>query len=268
MDVTDDPTIGAGATDRSHADAARIEEAGLNALQTQQQRFYDGWVLRLSPGKAKRGRSVNPHFGSSLPLATKVAYCERLYAAHRLPTLFRITPFARPPELDEALERRGYRRFDDTLVQTLDLRRARRAPVCAKVEIASVPVAEFAAVVAALRGSSDEQRRAHLERLALSPLALHTLVARIDGEAVACGQLACDDDVAAIYDMVTAPGWRGRGLASALVDALLAQARSREARLAFLQVNDDNAAALAVYRKFGFATAYRYHYRARDGECH
>src|SRR5206468_1751271 len=35
----------------------RIEEAGLNALQTQRQLFYDGWVLRVSPGKAKRGRS-------------------------------------------------------------------------------------------------------------------------------------------------------------------------------------------------------------------
>lgn len=268
MDVTDADATAAGGLDEAHADAARIEEAGLNALQTQQQRFYDGWILRLSPGKAKRGRSVNPHFGSSLPLATKLAYCERLYAAHRLPALFRITPFAKPAELDEALERRGYRRFDDTLVQTLDLGRPLRVPIGADVAIAPVPVAEFAAVVAALRGSSDEQRRAHLERLALSPLEVHTLVARIDGEALACGQLACDDDVAAIYDMVTAPRWRGRGLASALVDALLAQARSRGARLAFLQVNDDNAPALAVYRKFGFATAYRYHYRARDGECH
>lgn len=37
---------------------------------------------------------------------------------------------------------------------------------------------------------------------------------------------------------------------------------------AFLQVNDDdNAAALAVYREFGFATAYTYHYRAWAGEC-
>jgi ribosomal protein S18 acetylase RimI-like enzyme len=34
-----------------------------------------------------------------------------------------------------------------------------------------------------------------------------------------------------------------------------------------LQVNDDNASALAVYRKFGFATTYIHHYRAREGEC-
>ena len=67
--------------------------------------------------------------------------------------------------------------------------------------------------------------------------------------------------------MATAPDWRGRGVASAIVDALLAHARSRRARTAFLQVDDDNAPALAVYRKFGFATLYRYHYRGREGEC-
>ena len=251
-----------------HADAARIEEAGLNALQTQQQLFYDGWVLRLSPGKAKRGRSVNAHFGSSLPLTRKIAYCEQVYAAHRLPMLFRMTPFAKPADLDAALEQRGYRRFDETLVQTLDLAGSRIAPARADLDVVSMPVAEFVAAVAKLRGSTPEQQAAHRERLALSPLALHLLVARVDGEPVACGQIACDDDIAAIYDMVTEAGWQGRGLASALVDALLAHARSRRARLVFLQVNDDNAPAIAVYRKFGFATAYRYHYRGRDGECH
>lgn len=250
-----------------HADAARIEEAGLNALQTQRQLFYDGWVLRLSPGKAKRGRSVNAHFGSSLPLTRKIPYCEQLYAAQRLPTLFRVTPFAKPSDLDAALERRGYLRFDETLVQVLDLAAWRSAPPRVGIDIASMPITEFVAAVATLRGSTPAQQAAHLERLALSPLALQPLVARVDGEPVACGQIACDDDIAAIYDMVTAAGWQGRGLASALVDALLAHARSRGARLAFLQVNDDNAPALAVYRKFGFATAYRYHYRGKDGEC-
>lgn len=253
--------------DAIDADAARIEEAGLNALQTQQQLFYDGWLVRLSPGKAKRGRSVNPHFGSSLPLARKIDHCERLYAARGLPALFRITPFCEPGELDAALERRGYVAFDNTLVQTLDMAQSRGVPARVDADVTTVTVAQFVAAVAALRGSSDEERDAHLERLTRSPLALHALVARIDGHAVACGQLACDGDIAAIYDMVTAPGWRGRGLASAIVDALLAHARSQGARVAFLQVNDDNAPALAVYRRFGFTTSYTYRYRAREGEC-
>ena len=249
-----------------HIDAARIEEAGLNALQTQRQLFYDGWLLRMSPGKAKRGRSVNPHFGSSLPLEQKIAYCEQRYAACGLPTLFRITPFAKPDALEATLERLGYLAFDNTLVQTVDVARPRPSWRI-DVAIDAVPVDEFVAAVASLRGSPPAQQAAHRERLAHSPLALHAGVGRVDGKAVACGLVACDDDLAAIYDMVTAPQWRGRGLASAIVDALLEQGRKRGSRLAFLQVNDDNAPALAVYRKFGFATAYTYHYRARAGEC-
>jgi len=53
----------------SGLDLRRVEEASLNALQTQRQYFYDGWVLRVSPGKARRARSVNAHFGSTLPIA-------------------------------------------------------------------------------------------------------------------------------------------------------------------------------------------------------
>ena len=55
----------------SAIDLTRIEGAGLNALQTQQQLFYDGWLLRVSPGSAKRARSVNPYFGSTLALDRK-----------------------------------------------------------------------------------------------------------------------------------------------------------------------------------------------------
>jgi len=69
----------------SSGDLARVEEAALNALQTRRQLFYDGWLLRLSPGAAKRARSVNAHFGSTRPVGQKIAYCERLYAARDLP---------------------------------------------------------------------------------------------------------------------------------------------------------------------------------------
>jgi predicted GNAT family acetyltransferase len=68
--------------------------------------------------------------------------------------------------------------------------------------------------------------------------------------------------------MVTAADFRGRGLATAIVTVLSNWALQCGASHAFLQVNDDNATALAVYRKFGFATRYTYHYRARPTECH
>lgn len=248
-------------------DASRIEEAALNALQTQRQLFYDGWLLRLSPGKAKRGRSVNAHFGSSLPLDAKIGHCESIYAAHGLPALFRMTPFSKPRELEPALERRGYILFDRTLVQAVPLARAPAMAEATGGQIATVGAAAFVEAAGRLRGSTAEQCAAHLERLSNSPLATSAVVARADGRIVACGQIAQDGELAAIYDMVTAADARGRGFATRIVDRLLAWARDRRASHAFLQVNDDNAAALAVYGKFGFETAYTYHYRARPDEC-
>lgn len=248
-------------------DARRVEEAGLNALQTQRQLFYDGWLLRLSPGKAKRARSVNPHFGSSLPLDVKIEHCEGIYAARGLPALFRVTPFRRPPELEAVLERRGYVAFDPTLVQVVRLPHPFVTPRGVDVELVAPPVAAFVDAVGELRGSTHEQRAAHLERLAHTPLAMHVIVARVDGCAAACGQVTLEGGLAGVYDMVTAPELRGRGLATRIVDRLLAWAERRGASHAFLQVNDENAPALAVYRKFGFATAYAYHYRARPDEC-
>src|SRR5437764_6445122 len=104
-------------------DLRRIEESSLNSLQTQRQLFYDGWLLRVSPGKAKRARSVNPYFGSTLALDIKLDHCERVYAACELPTLFRMTPFSQPPGLERALDDRGYVVFQPTYVQLAALDR-------------------------------------------------------------------------------------------------------------------------------------------------
>ena len=38
---------------------SRIEDAALNASAPPQQRWVDGWLLRYSPGRAKRARCVN-----------------------------------------------------------------------------------------------------------------------------------------------------------------------------------------------------------------
>jgi len=245
----------------------RIEEAGLNALQTQQQLFYDGWVLRVSPGSAKRARSVNPCFGSTLPVDRKIAHCERVYAARELPTLFRITPFAIPSDLDDALARGGYVVFQPTHVQVATLDRPPDLVADMDMELAAPPIAEFVDEVAALRASSAEQRAAHLERLARTPLSTRALVVRRDGRTVGCGQIALDGDLAGVYDMVTDAACRRRGVATAIVSELLSWAWQHGASSAYLQVDAANAPALAVYRRFGFATAYTYHYRARPDEC-
>jgi ribosomal-protein-alanine N-acetyltransferase len=57
-----------------------------------------------------------------------------------------------------------------------------------------------------------------------------------------------------LLDLVVARPARRAGVGFALVEALLAHARERGARLVLLEVRRSNAAAQALYRKAGFAT--------------
>lgn len=252
-------------TDTSMWFARRIEEVGLNALQTQRQLFYDGWLLRLSPGTAKRARSVSAHFGSSLPLPQKIAHCESVYARCDLPVLFRITPFSEPADLERALIDRGYVAFDTTLVQVAHLDTPPPAFASPEdAEIRAVDVTTFASAVGELRGSDEHQREAHLERLSNTPLISHFVIARASGRIVAAAQLAAEGTIAGVFDVMTAIDVRGQGHATAAVATLLAWAWDHGVRTAYLQVTASNAPALAIYRKFAFETLYTYHYCGRQ----
>ena len=256
-------------TDRTvSADLVRVEEAGLNALQTQRQLFYDGWLLRLSPGTAKRARSVNPHFGSSLPLGEKIAYCEGVYARHALPVLFRMTPMSRPGDLDRLLAARGYEGFGETLVQTLAMTRPPDLPDHADEVVVEAPeIDTFVDAVDTLRRSTREQREAHRERLVNSPLIKRYALVRAGDRVVCTAQVAIDGSLVGVFDVMTAPDARGKGYASLACASLLSWAWQHGANGAYLQVQVDNAPAIAAYRKFGFKTAYIYHYRGRPGQC-
>jgi ribosomal protein S18 acetylase RimI-like enzyme len=247
--------------------ARRVEEAGLNNLHTRRQLLYDGWLLFLLAGKAKRARSVNPHFGSTLPVMDKIMHCEALYARHGLPTLFRITPFVQPGNLEAALGERGYVEFDPTLVQvaTLELPPAHRGNP--DVELDAPLIEAFVEAVGEMRGSPATQRAAHLERLAQSPLDVYPVLARRDGVPVGSGLLAIDGGLAGVFDVVTVEHSQGQGIGTAIVSALVTRAWERGIRHVFMQVTADNAPAVALYRRFGFATVYSYHYRARPDEC-
>jgi ribosomal protein S18 acetylase RimI-like enzyme len=247
--------------------ARSVEESGLNNLHTRRQLLYDGWLLFLLAGRAKRARSVNPHFGSTLPLAEKIPHCERLYERHGLPALFRITPFSQPEVLDAELAARGYLAFDSTLVQVATLESPPAHRTSPEVELGSPLIEAFVETVGEMRESPTTQRAAHLERLAQSPLDVHAVVARRDGAPVGTGLLAIDGDLAGVFDVVTAAPLHGQGIGTAVVAALITRAWERGVRQVFMQVSSDNAPAVALYRKFGFATIYTYHYRARPGEC-
>jgi ribosomal protein S18 acetylase RimI-like enzyme len=68
--------------------------------------------------------------------------------------------------------------------------------------------------------------------------------------------------------MAVAAGWRGRGIGSALLAEAIDQARAAGAHKIALQVWPHNAAAIALYERFGFQREgyLTRHYRRRSGE--
>jgi ribosomal protein S18 acetylase RimI-like enzyme len=241
---------------------ARIEEAGLNASAPPQQRIVDGWLLRFSPGKAKRARCVNAVSAGRLPLDQKLALCQRVFDDAGLPMLLRITPFSQPAGLDAEFESRGMRRIDDTRVMvSASLDRSAAPSLPSGLTIEGVGHEAFAHVVGGLRGSSLAQRQAHGQRLANAPVPFTAFVLKREGEVVACGQLAIEAELVGLYDVFTAAAARGQGLAGLLCRHLLAWATAQGARTGYLQVESDNVPARAVYRRLGFNDAYAYHYR-------
>lgn len=247
---------------------SRIEDAGLNASAPPQQRWMDGWLVRLSPGKAKRARCVNAVAEGQRPAADKLARCDVAYAQAGLPFFVRVTPFTQPAGLDRWLEEQGWARIDDTRVMVLPLLAADASGdetgLPPGSRLLPLDAGAFAEVVGALRGSPLPQRLAHAQRLRASPVVHSGWAVMVGDVVVACGQFAIEDDLVGLYDVFTAPSFRGQGWASGLCSALLKQARAQGARTAYLQVDADNAAARAIYHRLGFADAYAYHYRCRD----
>ena len=83
---------------------SRVEDAGLNASAPPQQRWLDGWLVRFSPGKAKRARCVNAVAPGRLSLEEKLSLVEPVFRDAGLPLVVRITPFSHPEGLDKTLE--------------------------------------------------------------------------------------------------------------------------------------------------------------------
>lgn len=87
----------------------------------------------------------------------------------------------------------------------------------------------------------------------------------VEGVEVGSGRGAVDDDWFALHALSVEPAYRRQGHARALLAALLRWGAARSASVAWLHVETDNAAALALYDGLGFTTHHSCRYlRAPD----
>ena len=247
------------------AAARRLEELALNASGAFQSLVYDGWLLGYRRGPTKRLRCVNPFYPSTLPLAEKIEHCARFYASVGLPAIFRLLPFSQPPELDDLLERSGWASFEQTQVLRTELDGVAPAgPPAGRLVV--LPLPEWELRAAPLLDVPPDIVAQDVERARRYPLPQAGAIVEVDGQAVACGLVKLEADYAGVFAVSTGEEFRGRGFGRAIVAALLGEAKRRGARIAYLQVTRANAAANALYQRFGFVPVYDYWYRAREGE--
>ena len=271
---------------------SRIEDASLNASAPQQQLWMDGWIVRTSPGKARRARCINAVATGRLAVDQKLALAAATFRTAHLPMVVRITRFTQPADLDAQLADRGWQAVDETRVMVCPLpttwlpgtppvtRSVSRSDTRSDTLPAALPAARpialpagmhwqrldastYAQEVGALRGSPPEQCLAHAQRLAQSPVPYEGYALRRDGDGqvLACGQFAREAELVGLYDVFTRQSERDKGLAGMLCERLLSIAASAGAMVAYLQTEADNHAARRVYERLGFVDAYSYHYR-------
>jgi N-acetylglutamate synthase len=245
------------------SDILHIEAHSFLARPALETRYYDGWVLRFADGFTRRANSVNPLYGSDMPLDAKISLCEDLYHRHDLPPVFRLTDTAQPADLDDHLASRGYQHQPGALVQVCDLTTA-HLQADATCQITPQPTLAWWEACARLNAIPPDKMRVFERTMAItSGQTAYSAIYDANGAIIVLGQGVYKDDLLGIFAVVTAEEHRRQGLARQLMMSLLAWGWAQGAAQAYLQVTPENTAAITLYAGLGFQPAYSYWYRQR-----
>jgi GNAT superfamily N-acetyltransferase len=238
-------------------DTDAIERATLAAVPPRMVEEAEGFLLGLDRGTVGRARSAVP-LRHVAPPAGAVARLESRYALHRLPALFRVPRSACFDAFRSELSAAGYSASKPTLTLVGRASDMEALGGSGDVEIAARPDADWAAVFLG-EGFDPVDGASRLELLRRSESSVFAVV-RVEGAVAAVGSACFSHGWCGVHGMRTAPGHRRRGLAVCLLAALGRQARSWGLDPVFLQVEESNTPALALYQRAGLATAWAYEY--------
>jgi ribosomal protein S18 acetylase RimI-like enzyme len=242
----------------SAADIESIERATLVAVAPERVDALNGWLLPLDSGTVGRAHSAVPlHHGQHDPALIDIL--ARRYRDAGLRPVFRLPDLPAFEAWWPPLAARGFRREQPTLTQTgaLDGLLA-LSPDVDGVALDARPDAAWMAMFLGegldpVDGASRSQALSRAQGTLFASL-------REGGQTLACGAACFAQGWLSMHGLRTAARQRGRGLAGRLIRAMALEAQRHGIDRAFLQVDGSNAAALALYRRAGMATAWSYAY--------
>ncbi|MDP9951961.1 MULTISPECIES: N-acetyltransferase [Streptomyces] len=247
---------------RRRGPAASFEELAAvtaRAWQPVESEPLGDWRLRAAGGFTRRANSALPLGDPGLPADEALDRVRAWYAERDLPPYVQTATGAAGTQelLCAELKRHGWRR-----------------EVTAQVRIAALaPVGDGAADVAAvgLTRAPDAAWLARYQRfstpgphvlrvLESGPSVWFATVAGDGGAPDAIGRCVVDGRWAGFMAVEVAPERRRRGLATAVMTALARRALDEGASAAWLQVEEENEGARALYDGMGFALHHSYHH--------
>lgn len=254
-------TTAARMTDADLPTVRRFEAAGFRAWPAQTSLYDATWSIRLTPDMtARRLNSINPlDRADASDIERRVGLLKARFVEAGRPVTFRISPLA-SPQLVDHLDRAGWSVITPSLVMQADLARLKPAESEGVVEISTERFIDAAIALDNLDPANAGGFGRLIGRIQPQVALFHIAVGGVPAANAICVR---DGQVAGLFEVATAPEFRGRGLGRKIVAAALGWARAQGASTGWLQVEAGNKTALDLYGSLGFATIYPYHYRGQ-----
>jgi N-acetylglutamate synthase len=241
-------------------DVVALELAANDAWPAPVQARLGSWILRAAENWTGRANSALAVGDPDRTLDAAIDAVVDWYREHGQQPLIN-APLPLASVVNLALDERGWTARPLTLVQTADLPAVlaglpdrRDLP---PVELAGAPSEDWYAMVAEHKGTLPAAAR---QVLTAVPETVFGHVRDAGGSliAVARGTVTGPNRWHGIALLQTAPAVRRQGLAQHVVRALAGWAMARGSTRAYLQVEERNTGAAALYQRLGFATHHTY----------
>ena len=234
-----------------------IERAAATAWPPNEWATLGEWHLSAGDGFSRRRNSAVPAGPLPDDLDGRLSEVADWYSARGLDPLYRVTPLC-APAIDDALEQRGFRLEDPVLVMTR-----------------SLPEGAMPGGIAASPMATDDWITTELDALEIDrglvdpwlaviravPSPASFVTSKSGSEYVGAGFGVVVSGLLGVFEMAVRPDQQRRGHATEMMSALHSFGCGEGAEQAYLQVVEDNDAAVGLYRSMGYEVSHRYWYR-------
>jgi len=259
------PDLPARLRTASDVEVGALEMVAADGWQPLEREQLGAWTLRASHGFTGRGNSVLPIGDPDCDLDAALDAVRAWYAARSLTPMLQV-PLPLRSDLEAELTDRGWDHHNRTDVMVCDL-----APLVMATETRGSAGGDDITCTTSTAPDPDWLAAFRYRGLPLQPDVEpiltrndHPVFATArghDGEVRAIGRGAITERWLGITAVEVAEAFRRRGLAHRVMGELAGYASAHGVRHVYLQVAQDNDAAIALYRQLGFTRHHDYVYR-------